>query len=173
MISLVAYLRRTNQAEAAAFATEAAGLDLPRTAGRSYHRATSNGAYAGNWSSRQHASGAGTAPSSAQQEDNKERASKLWAQGLAFKGTVGPAYLQSRGIDPSAVLDDELRIIPDLPYFSGTTPDGSPRKIGGYPAILAPIRDGLTGELYSVLRIWVDRGGNGKAPIVDPDTVGS
>ena len=135
VISLVAYLRGTNQAEAAIFAAEAAGLDLPRTAGRSYHRATSNGANAGNWSNGHwHAPGAaGTAPSSAQHEDSKERAARLWAQGQAFKGTVGPAYLQSRGIDPSVVLDDELRIIPDLAYFTAPPPTAARARSAATP----------------------------------------
>jgi hypothetical protein len=54
--------------------------------------------------------------------------------------------------------------------FPRTTPDGRPCKIGTYPAILAPIRNGPTGELYGVLRTWLDPQGNGKARIVDPET---
>jgi hypothetical protein len=61
-----------------------------------------------------------------------------------------------------------MRFISDLCYFDGNNPDGSPRKIGSYPAILAPVRNRVSGELTAVLRIWLKPDGSGKALINDP-----
>ena len=167
MISLVAYLKGTSQADAAHIAARWQAWTLPHRARRSYDRATSSGRIRHSGSSGQPSSPA--ARSGPLHEAKKEWASKLWAHGRTIEDTIGAAYLQSRSIDPSVVLDDELRFIPDLAYYN-TTPDGSPRQIGSYPAILAPIRNGLTGELSGVLRIWVSPDGSCKAHIVDPDT---
>src|SRR5262249_21767497 len=163
VVSLVAYLKGLSQSDAGRLAANIAGVDLPGGPRRSYARTAPSAAKLHSSNSHESSHSPDASGSAEGCEAKKESAARLWAEGKAISGTVGEAYLRSRSIDPADVAPDELRFISDLHYFHGNNPDGSPRKIGTYPAILAPVRNRVSDEVTAVLRIWLKPDGSGKA----------
>jgi hypothetical protein len=65
----------------------------------------------------------------------------IWKEGIAPQGTLVESYLQARGCELSAVTTDDLRFHPHCP-FAGYR----------FPAMLALLRDVITGEATGVHR---------------------
>jgi Toprim domain len=78
---------------------------------------------------------------------------KIWDRGLPAKGTLVDTYLRSRGITiPSPWT---LRFHPALRHSPNET----------WPAMVALVAHGVTGEAIAIHRTFLARDGKGKAPI--------
>ncbi|MBK1658240.1 DUF7146 domain-containing protein [Paracraurococcus ruber] len=101
----------------------------------------------------------GTPPSTQRHTDNTTPpaarktalARALWDRALPPPGTIAERYLAARGLP--AVRSDELRYLPDAPHPSGKR----------LPAMLAAIRNPLSGDLQAVHRTYLRPDGSGKA----------
>ena len=84
-----------------------------------------------------------------------EAAIAIWRASHDIAGSLAETYLRSRGIAPSPL--PSLRFHPGLKHASG----------GIWPAMVALVAHGETGEALAVHRTFLARDGHGKAP-VDP-----
>jgi putative DNA primase/helicase len=75
----------------------------------------------------------------------------LWDAALLLPGTIAECYLASRGL--AGIRSDALRYLPNAPHPGGKR----------LPAMLAAIRNTLTGELQAVHRTYLRPDGSGKA----------
>lgn len=93
---------------------------------------------------------------------SQDAARRLFATGQPIVGTLAERYLRGRGI--TVPLDDlwSLRFNPGCYYRATQT---SPRET--WPALLAAITD-LSGTIKAVHRVWLDRDGSRKAPVLAP-----
>jgi len=90
-----------------------------------------------------------------------ESARRLYAISTPIAGTLAQRYLRSRGI--VTVADgDPLRFHPRCYYRPD---DDSPTET--WPALIAAVTD-LGGRITGVHRTWLDRSGQGKAPVDSP-----
>lgn len=80
--------------------------------------------------------------------------SSLWAGSISAQGTQVEKYLQSRGIDEFDF--DDIRYLPKLIH----TPSGNL-----FPAMVAAVRHGITGDLMAIHRTWLKPDGSGKADV--------
>lgn len=83
--------------------------------------------------------------------------SNLWAGSIPVQGTQVEAYLRSRAIDERVFQN--IRCIPELFHKPSEN---------SFPAMLAAVRHGVTGQLMAVHRTWLKPDGSGKAN-VDPN----
>jgi phage/plasmid primase-like uncharacterized protein len=95
----------------------------------------------------------GPAPSRAR---NSAFALALWDEALLLPGTLAETYLAARGL--AGIQTAALRYLPKTPH---------PNRGARLPAMLAAIRDTMTGELRAVHRTYLRPDGSGKAEI-DP-----
>jgi putative DNA primase/helicase len=84
---------------------------------------------------------------------NGEYAMKLWGEALPATGTIVETYLASRGI--TIPIPDVLRFHPGLKH-----PDG-----GVWPAMVAIVQHGVSGEPLAIHRTFLKPNGSGKAPV--------
>ena len=84
---------------------------------------------------------------------NGEYAMKLWGEALQATGTIVETYLASRGI--TIPIPDVLRFHPGLKH-----PDG-----GVWPAMIAIVQHGVSGEPLAIHRTFLRKSGSGKAPV--------
>lgn len=84
-----------------------------------------------------------------------EAALSIWRASESIAGSTAETYLRSRGLILSPPLS--LRFHPGLQHRSG----------GAWPALVALVVHGQTGEALAVHRTFLGRDGHGKAP-VDP-----
>lgn len=85
-----------------------------------------------------------------------EAALAIWRASQDIAGSLGETYLRSRGLALSPL--PSLRFHPGLKHASG----------GIWPAMVALVVDGETGEALAVHRTFLARNGHGKAPIDPP-----
>lgn len=85
-----------------------------------------------------------------------EAALAIWRASQGIKGSLVETYLRSRGIAPSPL--PSLRFHPGLKHASG----------GVWPAMVALVVHGETGEALAVHRSFLARDGHGKAPVDPP-----
>lgn len=85
-----------------------------------------------------------------------EAALAIWRASQDIAGSLGETYLRSRGIAPSPL--PALRFHPGLKHASG----------GVWPAMVALVVHGETGEALAVHRTFLARDGHGKAPVDPP-----
>lgn len=85
-----------------------------------------------------------------------EAAFAIWRASQDIAGSLGEIYLQSRGIAPSPM--PTLRFHPGLKHAS----------CGVWPAVVALVVHGETGEAVAVHRTFLARDGRGKAPVDPP-----
>lgn len=85
-----------------------------------------------------------------------EAALAIWRASQDIEGSLGETYLRSRGIAPS--LLPSLRFHPGLKHASG----------GIWPAMVALVVQGETGEALAIHRTFFARDGQGKAPVELP-----
>lgn len=78
-------------------------------------------------------------------------AKALWDRSILLPGTIAECYLAARGL--ASLRSLALRYLPDAPHPAGDR----------LPAMLAAIRNTLTGELQAVHRTYLRRDGSGKA----------
>lgn len=83
-----------------------------------------------------------------------EYVKKLWTFSTPAQGTVVEAYLKSRAITLLPPIN--IRAVPAL-YHVPTQQE--------FPAMLAAVRHGVTGQLMAVHRTWLKPDGSGKADI--------
>ena len=90
-----------------------------------------------------------------------ESARRLFAMAQPIAGTVAEMYLRGRGL--SAVhANGSLRFHPRCYYRADAD---APTEI--WPALIAAVTD-LKGRITGAHRTWLDRSGNGKAPVDTP-----
>ncbi|MGE0425843.1 MAG: toprim domain-containing protein [Reyranellaceae bacterium] len=81
----------------------------------------------------------------------------LWRAGRPARGTLVERYLAGRGLGlPDG---DALRFLPSLRHRYSRT---------WWPAMLALVRHGVSGEARAIHRTWLRRDGAGKAPLGQP-----
>jgi phage/plasmid primase-like uncharacterized protein len=85
-----------------------------------------------------------------------EAALAIWRASQDIAGSLGETYLRSRGI--TILPPQRLRIHPGLKHASG----------GVWPAMVALVAHGKTGEALAVHRTFLARDGEGKAPVDPP-----
>ena len=85
-----------------------------------------------------------------------EAALAIWRASHDIAGSLGETYLRSRGITPSPL--PSLRFHPCLKHASG----------GIWPAMVALVVQGETGETLAVHRTFLARDGQGKATVDPP-----
>jgi DNA primase len=85
-----------------------------------------------------------------------EVALAIWRASQDIAGSLAETYLQSRGLAPSPM--PTLRFHPGLKHASG----------GIWPAMVAIVVHGETGEAFAVHRTFLARDGQGKAPVDPP-----
>ena len=85
-----------------------------------------------------------------------EAALAIWRASQDIAGSLAETYLQSRGIAPSPM--PTLRFHPGLKHASGVI----------WPAMVAIVVHGETGETLAVHRTFLARDGEGKAPVNPP-----
>ena len=83
--------------------------------------------------------------------------SDLWAASIPLRGTQAEIYLRSRAIDKH--VSQDIRYVSKLIH----KPSGS-----CFPAMLAAVRHGVTGQLTGIHRTWLKSDGSDKAN-VDPN----
>lgn len=84
-------------------------------------------------------------------------AQALWNSALPLPGTIAETYLHARGL-PELRSSTALRYLPDALHPSGTR----------WPAMLAAIRNAITGNLQAAHRTYLRHDGSGKADIAQP-----
>jgi putative DNA primase/helicase len=89
-------------------------------------------------------------------DDQRRRdfALEIWAKSIPIEGTTAEAYLRGRGITMS--LPPTLRFHERLPHIPSNSL---------WPAMLALITDGETGEPIGIHRTYLTHDGIGKAPV--------
>ncbi|NWG26492.1 MAG: toprim domain-containing protein [Pseudorhodoplanes sp.] len=85
-----------------------------------------------------------------------EAARAIWRASHDIAGSLGETYLRSRGLALSPL--PSLRFHPGLKHASG----------GVWPAMVALVGNGETGEALAVHRTFLARDGQGKAPVDPP-----
>lgn len=85
-----------------------------------------------------------------------EAALAIWRASQDIAGSLGETYLRSRGLALSPL--PSLRLHPGLKHTSG----------GVWPAMVALVGHGETGEALAVHRTFLARDGQGKAPVDPP-----
>ncbi len=85
-----------------------------------------------------------------------EAALAIWRASQDIAGSLGETYLRSRGLALSPL--SSLRFHPGLKHASG----------GVWPAMVALVAHGETGEAVAVHRTFLARDGHGKAPVDPP-----
>jgi DNA primase len=85
-----------------------------------------------------------------------EAALAIWRASQDIAGSLGETYLRSRGLALSPVTS--LRFHPGLKHASGSV----------WPAMVALVGHGKTGEALAVHRTFLARDGQGKAPVDPP-----
>ena len=85
-----------------------------------------------------------------------EAALAIWRASQDIAGSLAETYLRSRGLAPSPLPG--LRFHPGLKHASG----------GVWPAMVALVVHGETGEALAVHRTFLARNGHGKAPVDPP-----
>jgi hypothetical protein len=80
----------------------------------------------------------------------------LWTGARPVRGTHAAAYLDARGLTPAPGLLQDLRFVPELPYW-GFPNDEAKRTapLGSFPAIIALIRD-CRGHVIGLHRTYLD-----------------
>lgn len=97
--------------------------------------------------------------------ERSRHALTLWHHGVPVTGTLAARYLAARGVldalgsFPAHPAGPALRFLPRC----RCTETG-----GDIPAMLAGVRDPLSGELRAVHRTFLDRSGRSKAPLAAP-----
>lgn len=84
---------------------------------------------------------------------NGDYALRLWDESLEAKGTVVETYLGSRGL--TLPIPTSIRCHPRLKH-----PDG-----GTWPAMVALVTNGVTGQPQGIHRTFLKPDGSGKAPV--------
>lgn len=86
--------------------------------------------------------------------ERTEAAFRIWHSSKRIDGSLGEAYLRSRGI--VLPTPPRLRFHPSLKHSSG----------GHWPAMVALVTHGETGSPIAIHRTFLARDGQGKAPVV-------
>jgi len=95
-------------------------------------------------------------------EENCRKSAVLWDAGEPIPGTLAQRYLERRGLRPGAHMLDNLRFVPDLPYYGFANKDTKElSELGEFPALIAAIRD-VNMRLIGVHRIYIDRESHAK-----------
>lgn len=104
---------------------------------------------------RKHRKNFGSEPDS-DAKARTEAALAIWRASQDIAGSLAETYLRSRGLAPSPL--SSLRFHPGLKHASG----------GFWPAMVALVLHGETGEALAVHRTFIARNGHGKAPVDPP-----
>ena len=94
---------------------------------------------------------------------------RLWSQALAPRHADAGAlrrYLAGRGLDPTDVPADAIRLHPALGYWT-RSPQGQPVLTGRFPALLAVVRS-PDGRRLTLHRTYLRPDGRAKAPVPCP-----
>jgi len=86
---------------------------------------------------------------------------RIFVAARPIAGTIGEAYLQHRGIYPTADLP-ALRFHPTCTYRADDTAPSETR-----PALIAAVTD-LSGRITGIERTWLEASGSGKAQVPAP-----
>lgn len=98
-----------------------------------------------------------------QEFEEKCRTSEIiWKSGVPIPDTLAWRYLERRGLRPAEYMIENLRFVPDLPFW-GVAEKGSQKLecLGDFPAMIAAIRD-VNMRLIGCHRIWIDAETGGK-----------
>jgi len=91
---------------------------------------------------------------------------RWWSESLPlddpFRVDVALRYFAIRGLARADLSLPDIRFHPDLEYRGQRR-----RVIGSYPALLAAVRS-PSGDAVTIHRTWLDKDGNGKAPVDAP-----
>ena len=175
VISLVAYMTSPNtQAEAARIAADMAGISIPdldqaekptphSCSRRDFERDFSDNPRGVRGDEGCNGHEVIEADSNRKVERDRASARQLLSENpVPVADTLGEVYFRSRGLVEMPSIT-EARFAPALPYRDGDFCKGS------YPAILLPMTYAVTGEVSSVLRIYLAPDGSGKLDLKDDD----
>lgn len=98
-----------------------------------------------------------------------EKARTLYKRAEPARGTLIETYLKSRAIDPASLpagVMQQLRFLPEVPYWHTWGKNTKPTLIGKYPAMIAPMQD-KDGAIRGVHVTYLKSDGQGKAVIRD------